>query len=170
MAGSRGSARMRTARPRSGWSLMRRVSVLGREAAEPRSLYIWRGWVMTAVCGPAIRRSSRPCASGARTPGPLAGVMLPESLIVTHDRTASPAAISWCRRSGPRHQCGDPRTRGGPHRRRRHHRQRAEGSGPRTLLSMSEVVAQELGPGRPVVVLSGPSFAMKSPANSRQRC
>jgi glycerol-3-phosphate dehydrogenase (NAD(P)+) len=28
-----------------------------------------------------------------------------------------------------------------------------------TLLRMSEVIAQEMGPGRPVVVLSGPSFA-----------
>ena len=30
-----------------------------------------------------------------------------------------------------------------------------------TLLRMSEVIAQELGPGRPVVVLSGPSFAVE---------
>jgi glycerol-3-phosphate dehydrogenase (NAD(P)+) len=30
-----------------------------------------------------------------------------------------------------------------------------------TLLRMSEVIAQELGPRRPVVVLSGPSFAME---------
>jgi len=30
-----------------------------------------------------------------------------------------------------------------------------------TLLRMSEVIAQELGPGRPVVVLSGPSFALE---------
>src|SRR5205823_9528047 len=30
-----------------------------------------------------------------------------------------------------------------------------------TLRRMSEVIAQELGPGRPVVVLSGPSFALE---------
>jgi glycerol-3-phosphate dehydrogenase (NAD(P)+) len=30
-----------------------------------------------------------------------------------------------------------------------------------TFLRMSEVIAEELGPGRPVVVLSGPSFAME---------
>jgi glycerol-3-phosphate dehydrogenase (NAD(P)+) len=30
-----------------------------------------------------------------------------------------------------------------------------------TLLRMSEVIGQELGPGRPVVVLSGPSFAVE---------
>ncbi len=30
-----------------------------------------------------------------------------------------------------------------------------------TLLRMSEVIVQELGPGRPVVVLSGPSFAIE---------
>jgi glycerol-3-phosphate dehydrogenase (NAD(P)+) len=30
-----------------------------------------------------------------------------------------------------------------------------------TLMRMSEVIAQELGPGRPVVVLSGPSFALE---------
>ena len=43
----------------------------------------------------------------------------------------------------------------------RHDRQRDERLEAGTLLRMSEVVAQELGPERPVVVLSGPSFALE---------
>ena len=37
----------------------------------------------------------------------------------------------------------------------------AKGLETETLLRMSEVIGQELGPGRPVVVLSGPSFALE---------
>jgi glycerol-3-phosphate dehydrogenase (NAD(P)+) len=91
----------------------------------------------------------------------LAGVMLPESLIVTHDLhsvAGSDLVVSAIPSHGVRAviHAAVPHIGVGVT-----IVSAAKGLEPRTLLRMSEVVAQELGPGRPVVVLSGPSFAME---------
>jgi glycerol-3-phosphate dehydrogenase (NAD(P)+) len=92
----------------------------------------------------------------------LADVMLPETLSVTNDIRVAVAGSDLLVSAIPSQGCRAVMRAAAPH--------MADGatlvsatkgleSG--TWLRMSEVVAQEIGPGRPVVVLSGPSFAVE---------
>jgi glycerol-3-phosphate dehydrogenase (NAD(P)+) len=92
----------------------------------------------------------------------LAGVALPPVVTVTHDfdraLDGTDLIVSAIPSHGCRHVMRDASAHIAPH---ATIVSATKGLEADTLLRMSEVIAQELGPGRPVVVLSGPSFAVE---------
>ena len=92
----------------------------------------------------------------------LAGVALPAAVRLTADlaRALRGAACVVC--AVPSHGARDLIGRAGPHLEPDAVLvSAAKGLEVETLLRMSEVIEQELGPARPVTVLSGPSFALE---------
>jgi len=92
----------------------------------------------------------------------LADVSLPETLSVTNDLEDAVAGRDLLVSAIPSHGCRAVMRVAGPHIAAGATIVSAtKGLESGTWLRMSEVVGQELGPGRPVVVLSGPSFAVE---------
>jgi glycerol-3-phosphate dehydrogenase (NAD(P)+) len=92
----------------------------------------------------------------------LAGVALPDSLSLTHDLEEGVAESDLVVSAIPSHGLRAVIRAAAPHIAAGATVVSAtKGLEARTLRRMSEVVTEELGPGRPVVVLSGPSFAIE---------
>jgi glycerol-3-phosphate dehydrogenase (NAD(P)+) len=92
----------------------------------------------------------------------LADVTLPDSLFVTHDITDAVAGTDLVVSAIPSRGCRAAMRMAAPHMSPGVTLvSTTKGLESGTWLRMSEVVAEELGPGRPVVVLSGPSFAVE---------
>jgi len=90
----------------------------------------------------------------------LPGVTLPEAVSVTASIEEALRAIDLIVSAIPSHGCRAVMRAAAPHMAPQATIVSAtKGLEADTLLRMSEVIAQELGPRRPVVVLSGPSFA-----------
>ena len=89
-------------------------------------------------------------------------VTLPETVSVTNAIDEAVGASDLVVSAIPSHGCRTVMRQAAPHIRPRATIVSAtKGLEVDTLLRMSEVIAQELGPHRPVVVLSGPSFAIE---------
>jgi len=92
----------------------------------------------------------------------LPDVTLPGSVMVTHALAGALRDSDLVVAAIPSHGCRAVLRSAAPHIARRAVLVSAmKGLEADTLLRMSEVVAQEVGPARPVVVLSGPSFAVE---------
>jgi glycerol-3-phosphate dehydrogenase (NAD(P)+) len=92
----------------------------------------------------------------------LPGVILPDAIGPTDDLHDSVAGSDLVVSAIPSHGCRAVIRAAAPHIRRGATIVSAtKGLESRTLCRMSAVIAEELGPGRPVVVLSGPSFAVE---------
>ena len=92
----------------------------------------------------------------------LADVMLPETLSVTNDIRVAVAGSDLLVSAIPSQGCRAVMRMAAPHMAAGATLVSAtKGLESGTWLRMSEVVGQEIGPGRPVVVLSGPSFAVE---------
>jgi glycerol-3-phosphate dehydrogenase (NAD(P)+) len=90
----------------------------------------------------------------------LPDVTLPPSVRVTHALEDALVDIDVVVVAIPSHGCRAVLHAAAPHLRPRATLvSAAKGLEPKTFLRMSEVIAEEVGPERPVVVLSGPSFA-----------
>lgn len=90
----------------------------------------------------------------------LPDVTLPPSVLVTDALEVALVGIDVVVVAIPSHGCRAVLRAAAPHLRPHATLVSAtKGLEPETLLRMSEVIAQEVGPARPVVVLSGPSFA-----------
>ena len=89
-------------------------------------------------------------------------VTLPDTLSVTHAIDQALGACDLVVSAIPSHGCRTVMRQAAPHIRPRATIVSAtKGIEVETLLRMSQVIAEELGPHRPVVVLSGPSFAVE---------
>jgi glycerol-3-phosphate dehydrogenase (NAD(P)+) len=89
-------------------------------------------------------------------------VTLPDTVSVTHAIDEALDASDLVVSAIPSHGCRTVMRQAAPHIRPRATIVSAtKGLEVETLLRMSQVIAQELGPHRPVVVLSGPSFAIE---------
>jgi glycerol-3-phosphate dehydrogenase (NAD(P)+) len=92
----------------------------------------------------------------------LPGVLFPESVTVTHALETALADVDLVVSAIPSHGCRTVMQAAAPHVPAQATIVSAtKGLEADSLLRMSEVITEELGPGRPVVVLSGPSFAIE---------
>jgi glycerol-3-phosphate dehydrogenase (NAD(P)+) len=101
-------------------------------------------------------------ASCRANPVYLEDILLPDNVAVTESLAVALRAADLIVSAIPSHGCRSVVRAAAPH--VRPHAiivSATKGLETETLRRMSEVIAEELGPGRPVVVLSGPSFAIE---------